>query len=60
MGDRSLTVRRAQEGQRMKEEEKRQQLAAALPGAAPIAPVYAGTAARVVKLSHAGVFVSQA
>ncbi|KAL4450071.1 hypothetical protein ABPG77_010740 [Micractinium sp. CCAP 211/92] len=53
MGDRSLTVRRAQEGQRMKEEEKRQQLAAALPGAAPIAPVYAGTAARVVKLSHA-------
>lgn len=53
MGDRSLTVRRAQEGQRMKEEEKRQQLAAALPGAPPVAPVYAGTAARVVKLSHA-------
>ncbi|KAL4452388.1 hypothetical protein ABPG75_008050 [Micractinium tetrahymenae] len=54
MGDRTLTVRRAQEGQRMKEEEKRQQLAAAMAATnAPAAPVYAGTAARVVKLSHA-------
>jgi splicing factor U2AF subunit len=41
MGDRTLTVRRATEGQRQMAEQKQQEM-------------YAGHTARVVKLSHAG------
>lgn len=52
MGDRTLTVRRAQEGQRQAAEQKAQQAQQVLQ--APQMPaVYVGNSARVVKLAHA-------